>query len=50
MKYRGRLPRDKRLTTCKQCPLGVYEGTEYVWQNKPVPGFVHAACVIDSAP
>lgn len=42
--HRG-VPRDGYVTTCKQCGTGIFrERDRYVWQDRPIPGFIHEAC------
>lgn len=35
----------KRISTCKLCPYGIFEGQPYRWSTGRVLGYVHDACI-----
>lgn len=43
---RARVSDDNRVSTCKRCLTGIFKDRDlYVWQIRPVPGFVHDHCL-----
>jgi hypothetical protein len=44
MDGRPNVRNDKKVTTCKRCGKGIFKDQPYLWQQRPVPGMVHAAC------